>query len=59
MRSSPSFRTHGTSCFAIGLVVGVLVSAQLAAALEQGMYRIETVETTNGVAGPPDVIALL
>jgi len=56
MRSSPSFRTHGTSCFAIGLVVGVLVSAQLAAALEQGMYRIETVETTNGVAGPPDVM---
>lgn len=44
------------SRFAIGLAIGVLLSTLPAAALEQGMYRIETIETTNGTAGPTDVM---
>ena len=55
-RGTPPRRLHGTSCFAIGLAIGVLVSAPSAGALEQGMYRIETIETANGAAGTPDVM---
>lgn len=44
------------NCSAIGLLVGLLLFALPAAALEQGKYRIETTEANNGVAGPPSVI---
>jgi hypothetical protein len=55
-RGTPPPRSHGTSCFAIGLAIGVLLSAPSARALDQGMYRIETIKTANGAAGTPDVM---
>lgn len=41
---------------ATGLLAAVLLPTLPAAALEQGLYRIETTEATNGKAGPPDVM---